>query len=102
MATHSTGISVSFAGATFSQVVGLSWNYGGGMPQGRGFAWTPEAGDVSIETLGGIPVAYGAYGTLSISGGGMGLTVTAVCTGYGATAEVNGVTRYAASFTILT
>lgn len=102
MAAYSTGISVAFDGTAFSQVVGLSWNYGGGMPQGRGFAWTPEAGDVSIETLDGIPVAYGAYGTLSITGGGMGLTCTAVCTGYGATAEVNGVTRYSASFSILT
>lgn len=101
MATYSHGVSVSFGGAAFSEVTGLGWNYGGGMPQGRGVVWVAEAGDVTVESLGGLPVAYGAYGTLSIAGGGMNLTVNAVCTGQAAAAEVNGVTRYSTSFTIL-
>lgn len=103
MATASTGISVAFNGAAFQEVVGLSWNRGGGMPQSRGGTWTPESGDVSIEMLGGVsPASHGARGTLTITGGGMGLTATAVCTGCGATAEVNGVTRFSATFTIIT
>lgn len=102
MATHSSGISVSFGNAAASQVVGLSWTWGGGMPKGRSAVWTDDAGTVTVENLGGASTGvYGAYGSLVISGGGMDLTCNACCTSVGAAAELNGVTRYTSEFKII-
>ena len=102
MATHSTGITVTFNGAAATEVVGLSWTWGGGLPKGRSVVWTDDAGTVSVETLGAASTgAYGVRGTLTITGGGMGLTCTACCTSVSAAAELNGVTRYASTFQII-
>ena len=102
MASYSTGVSVTFPGVTLSEIVGLSFNYGGGMPEGRGVAWRPTLGQVQIELLGSASAAiYGTRGTLAISGGGISLSVAAVCTDVGAAAELNGVTRYSYTFDIL-
>ena len=102
MATHSTGITVTFNGAAATEVVGLSWTWGGGLPKGRSVVWTDDAGTVNVETLGApSTAAYGLRGTLTIAGGGMGLTCTACCTSVSAAAELNGVTRYTSTFQII-
>lgn len=102
MAVHSSGISVSFNGTAASQVVALSWSWGGGMPKGRSSAWTDDIGTATIELLGSASTgAYGQYGQLVISGGGMDLTCSACCTLVGAAAELNGVTRYTYEFKII-
>jgi hypothetical protein len=102
VATYSTGVTATFPGATLSEVVGLSFNYGSGMPEGRGVAWKATLGQVQVEQLGGATTAiYGTRGSLVIAGGGLNLTVTAVCTDVAAVAEVNGVTRYSYTFDIL-
>jgi len=102
VATVSTGITVTFASSSAAEVTSLSWDWGNGLSQGRGVAWTPTVGTVSLELLGGISTAtYGQRGTLTVAGGGMSLTCTAVCTAVGASAQVNDVTRYTAEFTIL-
>lgn len=102
MATYSTGITVTFASSTAAEVTSLSWDWGNGLSQGRGVVWTPTVGTVSVELLGAISTAqYGVRGTLTVSGGGMGLTCTAVCTSVSASATVNDVTRYTTEFTIL-
>lgn len=101
MATYSSGVSVSFNGSAFGEIVGLSWNYGGGLPRGRSSTWTDELGDVTVDLL--APVATGVYGvraSLAIAGGGMNLTCMAICTAVGASAELNGVTKYSATFKI--
>ncbi len=102
MASYSAGISVSFNGTPFAEVVGLSWTWGGGLPKGRSAVWTDDAGSVSVETIGGTSTGlYGTVGSLAISGGGMGLTCDACCTSVGAAAELNGVTRYTFEFKII-
>lgn len=102
MATYSTGITLSFDDSDFEEVVGLSWSYGSGLPKGRGSKWTDDLGEVSVELLGGISTgAYGNRGELVIEGGGVDLTCMAVCTSVGVAAELNGVTRYSATFKIL-
>lgn len=102
MAAYSSGISVSFNGSAASEVVGLSWTWGGGMAKGRSAVWTDDAGTVTVENLGGASTgAYGLYGSLVISGGGMGLTCSACCTAVSAAAELNGVTRYTSEFKII-
>lgn len=99
MAIASTNIIVSFDGLTFGSVTGLSWDYATGMPisrqTGAGSSYTPEAGQVTIESLGGAAThKYGIRGTVFISGGGMNLTYTGVLLGTTATASLNGVTKY--------
>ena len=100
MAIYSQGCSVSFEGATFSEVTSVQLDVGGGMPIGRGSAYAPSGGSVTVEALGG-SYTYGAYGQLSISGGGISLTSKAVCTGVSATAAANDVTRYSVTFELI-
>jgi hypothetical protein len=103
VATYSQGCSVTFTGATFAEVVSVSLDRGGSVPVGRdanAFAYSQDAGSVTVEALGG-SYTYGAYGTLSIAGGGISLTQTAVCTGVSATAQANDVTRYSITFALI-
>ena len=102
MANYSTAITVTFNGAAATEVVGLSWTWGGGLPKGRSVVWTDDAGTVNVETLGAVSTGgYGVRSTLAITGGGMNLTCTACCTSVSAAAELNGVTRYTTEFKII-
>lgn len=104
MAVYSQGAGFSFNGIAASQVVSISIDYGGGLHKSRtgaAGAWSDELGTVTVEMLGGQPYAYGTYGTLSASGGGVSLTQTAVCVGSSQTAQVNDVTRYTATFQLI-
>ena len=102
MATYSTGVTASFASSAMTEIVGLSWNWGGGHSRGRSLTWKPSLGQVQIELLGPTATArYGTRGSLAITGGGVKLTCTAVCTDVGVSAEVNGVARYSYTFDIL-
>jgi hypothetical protein len=100
VAIYSQGCSVSFPGATFTEVTSVQLDVGGGMPIGRSSAYSTSGGSVTVEALGGT-YNYGAYGELSISGGGISLTKNAVCTGVSATAAANDVTRYSVTFEII-
>ena len=101
MATYSQGCVVSFPGATFTEVVSVSVDRGGSVPIGRSASsYAQDYGSVTVEALGG-SFTYGAYGTLTISGGGVSLTEKAVCTGVSATAQTNDVTRYSVTFALI-
>lgn len=104
MATHSTGITATFGGTTFGEVTDLSWTYGGALPKGRSAIWTDDVGSVTLTCLGSAGVttaSYGLRGDLVISGGGSNLTCKAVYVGLSVSPELNGVTRYTVTFTIL-
>lgn len=104
MATYSTGISATFAGTSFSEVIDLSWSYGGALPKGREIVWTDDVGSVTLTCLSSTGVttsSYGLRGDLVISGGGANLTTKAVYEGVNVAAEVNGVTRYTVTFRLL-
>jgi len=101
VATYSQGCTVSFTGATFSEVTSVQLDVGGSMPIGRSdTAYAQSGGSVTVEALGG-SYTYGAYGSLVISGGGISLTRNAVCTGVTATAAANDVTRYSVTFELI-
>jgi hypothetical protein len=101
VATYSSGVTVNFGG-NLAEVTGLSVNWGGGFSVGRSVTWRPQVGQVSVELLGSVLTSnYGTRGTLTITGGGVGLTCTAVCTDVGAVTELNGLTRYTYTFDIL-
>jgi hypothetical protein len=101
VATYSQGCSVSFAGSSLSQLTSVQLELGGGLPVGRGDAYAPSGGSVSVEGLAPANFNWGQYGQLSISGGGISLTYNAVCTGKGATAAANDVTRYTFTFDLI-
>ena len=99
MATHSTGITVTFSSQTFAEVTGLTWSWGSGLPKGRSAIWTDAAGSATVECFGAVGTSiYGTRGTFTVAGGGMTLTATACCTSVSASAELNGVTRVTATF----
>ena len=103
MASYSTGMSASFRGGAFSEITGINVNYGGSTT-GRSGAWSADRGSVSIECLGSANVSttlFGYRGTLSISGGGVSLTVNAIYEGFGVSPEVNGVTRFTVNLKIV-
>ena len=101
MATYSQGCSVSFAGSSLTELTSVQLELGGGMPIGRGSAYAPSGGSVTAEALAPAGFNWGAYGSLVISGGGITLTYNAVCTGKGATAAANEVTRYTFTFDLI-
>jgi hypothetical protein len=101
VAIYSQGCTVSFTGATFQEVTSVQLDVGGGLAIGRdASAYAQSGGSVTVEALGG-SWTYGAYGQLSISGGGISLTRNAVCTGVTATAAANDVTRYSVTFELI-
>lgn len=103
MAAYSHGLSVSFAGHAWGEVIGVQIDYAPGMVQSRnvgaGASWTQDAGSCTVETLGGMqPSLYGAVGVLNITGGGCGFGYNAVLLGSSASTELNGVTKYKTVF----
>lgn len=104
MATYSIGIAATWGGTAFTEVVDLSWSYGGSLPKGRNDRWTDELGTVSVTCLGSANTSTGEYGQrkqISISGGGATLTHYAVWEGLSVTPELNGVTKYTVTFRLV-
>lgn len=104
MATYSAGIAAAWGAVTFTEITDLSWNYGGAniSREANGFHASP-LGAVSISSLGVAPSKgdVGRRETLTIGGGGVGLTVEAVLKSVGVVAELNGVTTISCEFDIV-
>jgi hypothetical protein len=102
VATYSQGCSVSFAGVALTEITSVQLELGGGLPVDRGGGnYSPSEGSVTVEGLAPGSFNWGQYGALGISGGGVSLTYNAVCTGKGATAAANDVTRYTFTFDLI-
>lgn len=104
MASYSQNVSVTWGGTSFTEVIGLDWEVGGGAPKGRSSAWTDEVGTVTVVTLGSANTSTTEYGSrkdLVISGGGQSLTSKAVWESLSVANEVNGVTRFTVTFKLL-
>lgn len=104
MATISSGITATWGGTTFTEVVDLSWSYGGALPKGRNDRWTDELGEVSITCLGTANTSTSEYGhrkTIAITGGGASLTHHAVWEAMSVAPELNGVTKYTITFRLV-
>jgi len=101
VATSSQGCTVTFAGGALNELTSVQLELGGGLPIGRGVSYAPSGGSVTAEALAPSSFNWGQYGQLSISGGGINLTYNAVCTGKGATAAANDVTRYTFTFDLI-
>lgn len=104
MASYSTGVTVTWGGTHFQEIVDLQWQYAGGPSKGRGVVWTDEAGSLTVTCLGGNNTSTDQYGLrkqLVVAGGGQALTVYAVWESLSVANELNGVTRYTVTFKLL-
>jgi len=104
VATYSAGIQASWGGVSFVEITDLSWQYGGGMPKGRGVDWTDDRGSLTLTCLGSANMSTSEYGTvktLAVSGGGTDLTLYAIYESLSVAPELNGVTRYTVTFKFL-
>jgi hypothetical protein len=101
MATVSTGMTATWGGTAFAEVYELGLPLYGSVRQDRGSGtstgWSAEVGEVSISAYGTANMnilEYGKRRQLVVSGGGVSLTMYAVCTAVSATPQLAGVTRY--------
>jgi hypothetical protein len=104
VATYSTGITATWGGTPFQEITDLAWSYGGGPPKGRSVIWTDDVGNVSITCLAGANTSTAEYGlrkSLVLSGGGQSLTINAIWESVNVAPELNGVTRYTVTFSLL-
>jgi hypothetical protein len=104
VAFYSTGISATWGGVAFQEIVDLSWTYAGGAPKGRSEIWTDDAGSVSVTCLGAANTGLGEYGLrkdLVLSGGGQSLTSKAIWESLSVAPELNGLTKFTVTFKLL-
>lgn len=108
MATYSTGITVTWNSQTFQEVQELSWTWGNGQPKDRlpesSTRWVENPGSVTVTCLGTTNITTANYGRvhgLAISGGDANLTCDALYESLSVTPELNGVTKYTVTFTIM-
>lgn len=108
MATYSTGITASWGGTPFAEIVDLQWSYGGAPSKDRlaesAQRWTDEVGSVSLTCLGTANIATAEHGSrkqLVLSGGGQSLTINAIYESLSVAPELNGVTRFTVTFRLL-
>jgi len=109
MATYSTNISATWGGVSFEEVFDLSVSLYGSVRQDRATSatsqgWSDSPGTITVSAYGGANMAVAQYGTrktLSLNGGGLSLTVNAVCIGVDVTPQLNGVTKYSFTAQIL-
>jgi len=104
MANVCTGVTASWNGQPFGEVVEIKVNAGGsGLPLARASTWTFDAGTIDISCLSTANVSLAQYGrkaTLTISGGGLTFSTKAVCERVQLSGKVNDIARYAMTFKI--
>lgn len=103
MATPCAGVTATWNGAAFGELTEIVADIGGGLPIGRSSTFAVDCGTITISCLSSANVAEserGKRGTLVISGGGLSISLKAVCQKLQMTGKVNDVARYAATFKI--
>jgi hypothetical protein len=104
VATYSTGITATWGGVAFQEITDLQWSYGGGPPKGRSIIWTDDVGSVSLTCLNAANMSIAEYGLrkeLVLAGGGQVLTRFAIWESVNVVAELNGLTRFTVTFSLL-
>lgn len=104
MATLSSGVTASFDGVTLAEVYNVSADLGGGASTSRSKSspFSANGGTLSFEMFGSAGSdKWGKYGTLTIGGGGINLTCTALCTSVGFAAQVNDAVRRTMTFQVI-
>lgn len=98
MATYASGVTATWDGVSFGEVAELVVTHGGSLPLARASTWTLDVGTIEMQCLSTANIStarYGRRGTVTIAGGGLGYTGTAVLEKFTLTGVVNDVARYA-------
>lgn len=103
MATYATGITATWNGTSFGEVTEIAVTHGGSLPLARASAWTLDVGTIEMKCLHTANISaanYGKRGTVTIAGGGLGYTGTAVLEKFTLAGVVNDVSRYSVTLRI--
>lgn len=98
MATYASGVTATWDGTAFGEVAELTVTHGGSLPLARASTWTLDVGTIEMTCLHTANIStarYGQRGIVTIAGGGLGYTGTAVLEKFTLTGVVNDVARYA-------
>ncbi len=103
MANVCTGVTASWDGKPFGEVVEIKVNAGGSLPLARASTWAFDVGTIDISCLSTANVSLAEYGkkdTLTIAGGGLAFSTKAICERVQLSGRVNDIARYAVTFKI--
>lgn len=103
MATYATGITATWNSVDFGEVTELKVTHGGSLPMARASTWTLDVGTIEMAclTTANISAAnYGKRATVTIAGGGLAYSGTAVLEKFTLSGVVNDVARYAVTLRI--
>ena len=102
MATIASGVTVSLPGGSASEVVSVSVTEGGDKPISFSGSYSPNGGTATVVSLGG-GGSEGEYGSLSVSGSGISVSVPRVYVeSVDTSASVGDVVRYTTTMRIIT
>ena len=74
MAIYATGVTATWNGVSFGEVLELSVTHGGSLPLARDSTWTLDVGTIELKCLHTANISttnYGKRGSLTIAGGGL-------------------------------
>lgn len=100
MATYASGVTATFDGTSFGEVTEIRATHGGSLPMARASTWTLDVGTIEISCLATANIStakYGKRGTVTIAGGGLAYSGTAVLEKFTLAGVVNDVARYTAT-----
>lgn len=103
MANYATGVTATWDGTSFGEVTELTVVHGGSLPLARASTWTLDIGTIEIKCLSTANITTAKYGkraAVTIAGGGLAYTGTAVMEKFTLTGVVNDVSRYAVTLRI--
>jgi hypothetical protein len=97
MANPAAGVTATWGGTQFAEVVAIKVNYGGGLPVGRSEKFSTDLGTIEISCLNTACVSatrYGDKAEFSISGGGLTFTHKCIYVGCTLDGAANDIARY--------
>ena len=103
MATYATGVTATWDSVNFGEVTELRVTHGGSLPLARGSTWTLDVGTIEIACLTTANISTAKYGkraAVSITGGGLAYSGTAVLERFTLQGVVNDVARYGVTLRI--
>jgi hypothetical protein len=103
MATYATGITAAWNGTSFGEVTEIAVTHGGSLPLARASTWTLDIGTIEMKCLATANIStanYGKRGAVTIAGGGLSYSGTAVLEKFTLGGTVNDVARYAVTLRV--
>lgn len=103
MANYATGVTATWDGTSFGEVQELTVTHGGSLPLARSSRWTLDVGTIEMKCFATANISTSSYGkkaTVTIAGGGLAYSGTAVLEKFTLTGVVNDVARYAVTLRI--